>query len=370
MTDLGFVIGVDEAGYGPNLGPLVVAATVWQVPAADWGDDGRALLAGIVRDELIDPNQIRPRRKGFADHAIADDAEQPATWLVCDSKRAYQPGKGLAALETSLAIADGLIRPTAGVPVAPLGQRYAPHPSHWPPEHAVTVDPWHAGAAGEFSFYTGPETNRNTVSLRDVRLRDDFRVRLVARGVSLRTMRARIVTAARFNRELDRGIGKADLLLRTGLDLAAELLAELPSGVPAPVRVDCDRIGGRKFYATALAEVFRVPLVTPVAETAVESCYRLSVADRPVEVRYTVQGERRIPVALASMVAKWFRERAMRDFNTYWRQHVSSPVPPGGTPRPFRPTAGYPVDAKRFMTDLGDLPDRLAIGRDRIWRNR
>ena len=29
---MGFVIGMDEAGYGPNLGPLVLTATVWEVP--------------------------------------------------------------------------------------------------------------------------------------------------------------------------------------------------------------------------------------------------------------------------------------------------------------------------------------------------
>ena len=27
-----YLIGTDEAGYGPNLGPLVISATVWQVP--------------------------------------------------------------------------------------------------------------------------------------------------------------------------------------------------------------------------------------------------------------------------------------------------------------------------------------------------
>ncbi len=26
-------IGTDEAGYGPNLGPLVITATSWQAPA-------------------------------------------------------------------------------------------------------------------------------------------------------------------------------------------------------------------------------------------------------------------------------------------------------------------------------------------------
>ena len=32
--DVTLVIGTDEAGYGPNLGPLVVAATAWQLAAA------------------------------------------------------------------------------------------------------------------------------------------------------------------------------------------------------------------------------------------------------------------------------------------------------------------------------------------------
>ena len=29
---MAFLIGTDEAGYGPNLGPLVISATVWEVP--------------------------------------------------------------------------------------------------------------------------------------------------------------------------------------------------------------------------------------------------------------------------------------------------------------------------------------------------
>ena len=29
---MGYAIGTDEAGYGPNLGPLVISATVWEIP--------------------------------------------------------------------------------------------------------------------------------------------------------------------------------------------------------------------------------------------------------------------------------------------------------------------------------------------------
>ena len=53
---MGLLIGTDEAGYGPNLGPLVVAATIWRTSE---GADGVRLRAGprshggIRRHDLI-----------------------------------------------------------------------------------------------------------------------------------------------------------------------------------------------------------------------------------------------------------------------------------------------------------------------------
>ena len=41
------VVGTDEAGYGPNLGPLVVAATAWEAAADAAGVEAAFAAAGI-----------------------------------------------------------------------------------------------------------------------------------------------------------------------------------------------------------------------------------------------------------------------------------------------------------------------------------
>jgi hypothetical protein len=41
---MALLIGMDEAGYGPNLGPLVISATAWEVPG-----DGGSLAAQVCQ---------------------------------------------------------------------------------------------------------------------------------------------------------------------------------------------------------------------------------------------------------------------------------------------------------------------------------
>ena len=64
------------------------------------------------------------------------------------------------------------------------------------------------------------------------------------------------------------------------------------------------------------------------------------------------------PVAVASMLAKYLREVCMRQFNRYWAGHV-----PG-----LKPTAGYPVDAKRFYADIRPAMAKLGVAEAAVWR--
>jgi hypothetical protein len=60
------------------------------------------------------------------------------------------------------------------------------------------------------------------------------------------------------------------------------------------------------------------------------------------------------------MTAKYLRELSMRAFNEFWCARV-----PG-----LSPTAGYPVDARRFKMEISNVQRELGIDDHMIWRSR
>ena len=75
-------------------------------------------------------------------------------------------------------------------------------------------------------------------------------------------------------------------------------------------------------------------------------------------IEFTVGGEARLPVAVASMTAKYVRELAMLAFNAFWEARQPGLVA----------TAGYPVDATRWRRAAAAAVDRSGVPWDAIWR--
>jgi len=151
-----------------------------------------------------------------------------------------------------------------------------------------------------------------------------------------------------FNRLLEAGENKSDILSRTTLALAAGVRGH---DSRRPARIHCDRHGGRKRYAAAVGRAFGGVAKT-LNEAADSSSYEVAAAPglfpqdtAATWIGFSVGGERRPPVALASMAAKFVREMAMDHFNRRWACLV-----PG-----IAPTAGYPLAIRRLGIDEATL---------------
>ncbi len=318
------VIGVDEAGYGPNLGPLVIASSCWEIGGDGWQTDFRRAWNG---------NSVNGRNLPPID----------------DSKKLYSPKTGIGSLESIAYAAFGAISDRRDA--APT------LPSNWYSlcdcvGEAPSSPPWH-----EPDTLTLPLEHSTTE--RAPALADCWRDAESRAGARLKRIHSRIVFPQAWNEQLARWNNKATALSY----LALELLRESVSGfsAAAPVRATCDKHGGRQRYAPFLFDIFSCDgLVETVDESPGCSRYRVTSGGRPVEIEFLQGGEAELPVALASIVAKYVREASMRAFNEFWRSRVPS----------LRPTAGYPVDAQRFRRETETVRTRLGISDSIFWRER
>ncbi len=347
-SDVALLIGMDEAGLGPNLGPFVVAVTVWEVKG-------------------------RPEDFDFwtAFDTILTNAPTPtdSRLHVADSKQIFQPQRGLSALErgvwsamhlcgaatTSFANLCATMRPTpppsipAPVTTAPpkRGGLFSEDElsAARPPCDTARIDedhhplPWYAG-------YDCPLP----VEAHDLALLEPWQKLCKKLRVKLVCVRAEVVEPLRFNRLVRYYDNKAQATSR----LAMNLLRSVWQPDQAALIV-ADKHGGRNRYDGLLSETFGQP-VDCVEEGAERSTYRLGKG----ELRFQPRAESHGPVALASMTAKYLRELAMHHFNKYWTEKLPE----------LKPTAGYPNDAKRFREEIVVEQRRLGILDDYLWRER
>jgi hypothetical protein len=307
-------VGIDEAGYGPLLGPLVIGATLWQVPPeqvnADWWDS--------LTDCLC-----RAGGRG--------EARLP----VGDSKQTFDRKRGLWTLErTVLAFAQaaGLRPRTVGELLAKLGYEARP---------AVAAFPWYR----DLSAHLPVDGGRSVFEGAAGRLEAS----MAASGIHCCGLSAEVVTEDVFNRRIAQTRNKATLPLEAVLRRIC-WAAQGCRGQDLHVLVD--RLGGRTDYRRLLMQAFPTRHLHVLEVSDECSRYRLGDQDSDWYVQFAVAGDQRyLPVALASMLAKYLRELLMERFNAYWR----------GLSPDLRPTAGYYRDAQRFLADIQPLVARASV---------
>jgi hypothetical protein len=315
-----WVVGIDEAGYGPNLGPLVQAAVALRLPEGDpagWG-----ALNAVVRRA----------------HEQAD-----GRLLIDDSKTVYTRG-GFEALERGVtpltpwsASVGELVRkaclPRCGA--------------------ELTAEAWYDASEGLPFTATREELETGWERRDGAHYPDGGRLTVA--------MVASVVPAPRFNRLVDEYGSKGTLLSRGLIELLTELTTSELTNDTDPVLVTCDKHGGRHYYAPLLQEAFPDGWVVAERESPEESRYRVEHLPRSVTITFRPRADGdSMSVALASMLCKYLREVCMRQFNRFWSGHV-----PG-----IRPTAGYPTDAQRFYDEIRPAMAQLGLVPDQVWRKK
>ena len=301
--------GIDEAGYGPLLGPLVVASTVFRLPGKPRG----ALLWQLLEDAVT-------RSFKTADGRL----------VVNDSKLVYKPARGVRTLE------EGVLGFLGALGVCPSSVEELERAVSPVGADATDDSPWFR-EVGRVALPR--ESNPSAIASKSAALVEACR----RARVEFLGARASIVLPREFNRFVRLTRNKSYLLFqRCGLLL--QHIWDVAEGEEVFVLVD--RHGGRLRYRKLLKDVFPECACDIVREGDLGSIYRISDESLTMWVAFKEQADRlELPVSLASMVAKYMRELYMIAFNSYWQARMKE----------LRPTAGYVKDGRRFLKDIAPL---------------
>ncbi len=186
-----------------------------------------------------------------------------------------------------------------------------------------------------------------------------------AAGVQVLDVGASVVFEDRFNHMVEATRSKAAVCFSF---IARHLRAVWDRlGCDGP-RVVIDHQGGRMRYRELLSHAFPEARLRILDESPTASTYHLRQVDsdngrhrREMTLSFEVEADsHHMPVALASMTAKYTRELLMARFQAWFSELAPE----------IKPTAGYATDARRFWQQVQPLIARMGLDDAALLRRR
>ena len=335
------LVGIDEAGYGPLLGPLCVGLSAFSVCHAE------------------------------------TDATVPNLWTLLDSAVCREPGRaGARDAKHRIPVADSkslklsnsskTVHPLVHLERAVLAFAGVLHDRSFETDAAL-FDVLHAHFPRHVAYQSQPIQIPLAVNAAESGIcRNILQRACASAGVRVEEMRCRVISEPEFN-EIIRSTGNKGETTASAFGAHLRHVWERFSstthdGEPSRLGVVCDRLGGRACYAGILERELRGVRVEIVEETETRSSYIVTADSKRAGISFLTEGESaHLSVALASMIAKYVREMMMSRFNTYF---TSLARRDGGME--LKPTAGYALDGRRWLDDASKLlrdADREALVR-------
>jgi ribonuclease HII len=318
------VTGIDEAGYGPVLGPLSVCSVTFDIPERY---RAKPLWSLLERSVTKQP------------HSSKSDPRLP----VCDSKKLHAGAHRFLRLERTASAFLGL----AGLDCISFKELVECMVDGW--GGFATPPPWYD--QGDLSLPV--EANRADVRTQTAAVASSMK----ALGMRLVGLRAVLLPAAEYNRMVAATKNKASVLFSAAMRLVTRALGDNE----APHTFLIDRQGGRTSYAPVLMKLLDIDTLAVLSENTKASRYTLTHLPRLCEIGFYKDGEEgHFPIALASIMAKYLRELSMKLFNRYWCDRVEG----------LSGTAGYYKDGMRFFSQIRPSLARLGVPESSVLRSR
>jgi len=304
VTRMVVLAGIDEAGFGPLLGPLVVSSSAFLLPHHFLTAD----LWQILRKSVANT------RKHLAGRL-----------LVTDSKKAYSKQKGIKHLERTVLACLGCLGKNP-VTLNELLTLLSPGCIE-----RLNDYPWHGDIADHRISVDAAD-----MAIASAVLKED----LAANGIELLELRSCCLDVAYYNKMVSSVKNKASVLFTTTSQLIKNAFDNFAGDY---LQIMVDRQGGRVRYRRNLQRMFPDMELKILCEGSKTSSYELKADGKQMRLHFVVGADQRFfPVSLASMVSKYLRELLVDNMNRYFT----------GFNPDLKPTAGYWKDGLRFVDDL------------------
>ena len=298
------LVGIDEAGFGPILGPLVISSSALSVPH------------NLMKADLW---QVLRKSVGNSRRHLAGRV------LIADSKKAYSRSVGIKPLARTVSAVLGCLGQSPAT-LSELLRLLCPDCLE-----RLESYPWYKGA-GSYAI-SGDQADMAIAS--GVLKRD-----LASNNLELLAVRSCCLDVAYYNDMVAAVRNKARVLFSGTSRLIKQAFDEFGRD---ELQIVVDRQGGRIRYRPALQRMFGEMELKILRESTAVSSYELESNGKRMRLHFAVDGDERfLPVSLASMVSKYLRELLVDNINRYFAGFHAS----------LRPTAGYWKDGLRFIEDL------------------
>jgi ribonuclease HII len=319
---MAILVGIDEAGFGPILGPLVVSSSTFRVP-----------------DNLVWANHWEILRASVSDKRAA----LKGRLLIADSKKAFTRSVGIKHLRRTVL---ATLKHLGSEPKNLIELISALCPDCL--DH-IAEYPWYK-KAGDYQLGGDDGDIGIAVSM--------LRNNMANQHIELLGLKSRCLEVAHYNRLVSAVDNKAKVLFTAVAELMQSTIDAFPG---EDIDIAVDHQGGRCHYRRELQLMFGDSDLRIIHEDQNRSSYEMRINNRKVRVHFVVGADDKfLPVSLASMACKYLREVLVENINNYFLSFNPT----------IKPTAGYWQDGLRFIEDIKTHIPNLSFNTNQLIRCR